>query len=127
MITSTEQDSLRTQLDELLQNREVAGWFSKAWEVQTEVPILLPDGAENRVDRLLLNGRKAVIVDFKTGEPDKRDQKQVLEYIDVLRKMNFIEVEGYLLYVRTSELVAVGQRKLKVVKKKDDHQLGLGI
>jgi ATP-dependent helicase/nuclease subunit A len=74
-----------------------------------------------------LNGRKAVIVDFKTGEPDKRDQKQVLEYIDVLRKMNFIEVEGYLLYVRTGELVAVGQRKLKVVKKKDDNQLGLGI
>jgi ATP-dependent helicase/nuclease subunit A len=127
MITAVEQDSLRTQLDELLQNREVAGWFSKEWEVHTEVPILLPDGAENRVDRLLLNGRKAVIVDFKTGEPDKHDQKQVLEYIDVLRKMNFIEVEGYLLYVRTGELAAVGQRKLKVVKKKDDNQLGLGI
>lgn len=134
MISESDKDTLRTQLDELLQNQEVAGWFSKEWDVRTEVPILLPDGAESspkdssrRVDRLMLKDRKAVVVDFKTGEPGKSDQKQVLEYIEVLRKMNFIEVEGYLLYVRTGELIALGQRKVKVVKKKDDNQLGLGL
>ena len=68
-----------------------------------------------------------MVVDFKTGEKSSADQKQVSAYMEILRKMNFKEVEGYLLYTRDSEVISLGEGKIKVVKhKKDERQLGLG-
>lgn len=126
LITQSQKDSLSLQLQELLTNPQIASWFEAGWEVRTEVPILLPGGSENRIDRLLLKGKKAVVVDFKTGEPKKADQKQVQDYIDILRKMNFADVEGYLLYIRKAEVVTVLQGRIKTSKPKDKQQLGLG-
>ena len=107
VISREEQLALDLQLKELLANPQIASWFSPTWDVRTEIPILVPKGGESRIDRLLLDKRKAVIVDFKTGEPTKADQKQVQEYMDTLHKMNYAEVEGYLLYIKTSEVVSV--------------------
>ena len=55
------------------------------------------------------------------------DQKQVQAYMDILRKMNFTEVEGYVLYISGIDVVEVQTGKAKSVKKKDDNQLDLGI
>jgi ATP-dependent helicase/nuclease subunit A len=126
LITSDQKEIVNGQLHELLINSQVASWFDPSWEVRTEIPILLPSGLENRIDRLMLKDRKAVVVDFKTGIPSKADQKQVRDYIDILRKMNFAEVEGYVLYVRTKEVVSVVLGKIKSIKVRDENQLGLG-
>lgn len=126
LITHEQKEVINRQLQELLSNPQIASWFDPEWEVRTEVPILQPGGNENRIDRLLLKGKKAVVVDFKTGEPTKADQKQVQDYIDILRKMNFVEVSGYLLYIKKGEVVSVLQGKIKTTKPKDEHQLGLG-
>ena len=58
------------QLDELLNQPVIARWFTPDWKVKTEVPILLPGGGESRIDRLMINGTKAIVVDFKTGEKE---------------------------------------------------------
>ena len=126
LITSDDRDTLGAQLTELLMNPQVASWFDPQWDVRTEIPILLPSGLENRIDRLMLKGKKAVVVDFKTGIPSTADQKQVRDYIDILRKMNFADVEGYVLYIRTREVVSVVQGKVRSIKVKDENQLGLG-
>lgn len=126
LITSDQKDIVGEELRELLVNPQVASWFDPSWEVKTEIPILLPSGLENRIDRLMLKDRKAVVVDFKTGVPSKADQKQVRDYIEILRKMNFADVEGYVLYIRTREVVSVIQGKVKSLKVKDENQLGLG-
>lgn len=125
LITQEEKTELQGQLETLFNIPQIAGWFSSEWEVRTEIPILSPDGSENRIDRLLIKGKKAIVVDFKTGEPLKSDQAQVLTYIDILRKMNFIDVEGYLLYIKHREVVSVSASKVKVTKKKDENQISL--
>ncbi len=122
-ITHEERNPLYDQLQELMRIPPVASWFSPEWEVRTEIPILLPDGTENRIDRLLINGKRAIIIDFKTGEPLKSDQRQVLTYIEILRKMNFLDVEGYLLYIKYKQVVSVSPGKVKVSKKKDENQI----
>nr|WP_276369003.1 UvrD-helicase domain-containing protein [Chryseolinea sp. H1M3-3] len=123
LIIQEEKIPLYEQLRELLTIPQVASWFSNDWDVRTEIPILLPDGAENRIDRLLIKDKKAIIVDFKTGEPLKSDQRQVLTYMDILRKMNFIDVEGYLLYIRDKQVVTVTAERLKVSKRRDENQI----
>jgi len=126
LITREEQTDLDQRLTELLTNPQIASWFDTTWTVRTEIPILIPGGSESRIDRLLLNGKQAVVVDFKTGEPARADQKQVQEYMETLRKMNFVDVEGFLLYIKTSEVVSINTGRVKTVKSKDKHQLGLG-
>jgi ATP-dependent exoDNAse (exonuclease V) beta subunit len=125
-ISPEQANDLEPALNELFALPKVASWFSDDWEVRTESPILLPSGAENRIDRLLIRNRTAVVVDFKTGNPSRHDQIQVQEYIDVLHKMNYIEVEGYLLYLKSKEIVQVQNGKPRAATKvKDRNQLGL--
>ena len=128
LIGEEEKKSLAKQLGELLSNPKVANWFGRDWEVRTEVPILLPGGQENRIDRLVTKSKQAVVIDFKTGARKKSDEKQVLEYIDILHKMNFTDVEGYLLYLSENAIaeVKVGGRPKLVQKVKDRDQLELG-
>ncbi|NJM24522.1 MAG: hypothetical protein HC859_02330 [Bacteroidia bacterium] len=125
LITEQEKGEVFGQLQQLLEHPIVGPWFEPGWEVRTEVPILLPGGEENRIDRLLLKGRQAVVIDFKTGSPAKADQRQVVAYMDVLRQMNFSEVKGYLLYISTGEVVPVPPGRPKVSRQRDASQLGL--
>jgi ATP-dependent helicase/nuclease subunit A len=125
LILEKEKAAIQHQLDKLMLHPVVGPWFSDDWNVRTEVPILLPGGAENRIDRLITRDHQAIVVDFKTGEKSRADQRQVLEEMQILRKMNFTEVEGYLLYTRDLEVMEVHEGKIKLVKKKDESQLGL--
>jgi ATP-dependent helicase/nuclease subunit A len=95
--------------------------------VRTEVPILLPGGAESRIDRLMLKGKTAIVVDFKTGDPSRADQQQVFTYMQTLHQMNFFDVSGYLVYLKTMQVVSVPPGKVKTVKRKDENQLGLNL
>jgi ATP-dependent helicase/nuclease subunit A len=125
LIIDSEREEVYRQISELLQHPVVASWFSRAWEVRTEAPILLPGGKENRIDRLLTRDNQAVVIDFKTGEPSRNDQKQVMEYTDILRKMNFTSVDGYILYVKNGDIVTVTNQKVRKTKTKDENQLGI--
>jgi hypothetical protein len=116
---------VREQLDILLTNPQVASWFDTDWEVRTEVPVLVPGGSESRIDRLLIRDKKAIIIDFKTGEPSKGDQKQVQDYMAILRKMNFTTIEGFLLYLKDGSILSVPSGKLKIARPRDKQQLDL--
>ena len=133
LITEADRKSLAKQLDLLFSQPQIKDWFSKAWDVRTEVPILLPGGEENRIDRLMIKAdlpdrqeKKAIVVDFKTGERNRHDQNQVLDYVNILRQMNFTEVEGYVLYLRDMEVINVAEHAVKSTKRRENKdQLGL--
>jgi len=127
VITVDEKPAIAGLMDELFANSMIENWFVKDWDVRTEVPILLPGEGDSRIDRLMISGNRAVVVDFKTGEPSKSDLLQVASYIDTLYKMNFTEVEGFLLYIKSGEVVSVPAGKVINVSKKDDSQLWIGI
>jgi hypothetical protein len=128
LITAEQRQPVEKQLRELLVHPKIADWFSRSWDVRTEVPILVPDAPESRIDRLLTRDRIAVVIDFKTGARNKTDEKQVLEYMEILRRMNFIQVEGYLVYLAGNEIAEVkagGKPKL-LQRTKNRDQLDLG-
>ncbi|MDL5047971.1 UvrD-helicase domain-containing protein [Oscillatoria amoena NRMC-F 0135] len=127
LIVHNQVDQVKEELNKLFENSLVASWFDRGWTVQTEVSILVPEEGESRVDRLMMKGDKAVVVDFKTGVTTKTDQRQVLNYMDILRQMNFTDVEGYLFYTSSGEVMEVKSGKAKSKKRKDDNQLDLGL
>lgn len=120
-IPAADIDAVEKMFAEALENPMVAEWFSDQWTVQNEVTILLPDQQMLRIDRLLTREKKAIVIDFKTGEPKKQDQHQVHHYTKVLTQMGY-ESEGYLLYLVSGDVVPVlppGKPK-----KKNTQQLG---
>jgi ATP-dependent helicase/nuclease subunit A len=125
IINEQEKPVIRELVDELFANQTIAAWFDKTWAVRTEVPVLLPGGEESRIDRLMIKDKQAVVVDFKTGNSTKTDIQQVNGYLETLRKMNFQEVSGYLLYIRTGEVVQVPSGKSTKTTKQNKSQLGL--
>lgn len=129
MLVASDITTLKEELDHVLSLPEVAPWFDPLWQVQTEVPILLPDGSSIRLDRLLTKDKQAVIIDFKTGSEQRADTKQVWEYMQVLHQMNFIDVKGYLLYVKTRTVIEVTNPTAPKVsaKTKNKDQLSLGL
>ncbi|MBI1769618.1 MAG: UvrD-helicase domain-containing protein [Bacteroidetes bacterium] len=122
VIHQHEKEILIKLMDTMMGNPQVARWFSPEWEVRNEAHSLLPNGTENRIDRLLLKGKQAVVIDFKTGKPKKEDQKQVGEYCNMLNQMGFSS-EGYLFYLAEGDVVNVVPPKTS--KKKNENQLGL--
>jgi len=117
--------AVQTQFNTLLQNELVASWFDPTWEVRTEAPILSPGKPDVRVDRIMLKENQAVVVDYKTGEPRQSDEEQVAAYMKILREMNYVNVEGYLLYVNTGTVVKIDLTKAARKNVKDQNQLDL--
>jgi ATP-dependent exoDNAse (exonuclease V) beta subunit len=124
LTTSKELASIKEQFLKLLNQKQIASWFTTSWEVRTESPILSPVGPDVRVDRVMIKDDHAIVVDYKSGEPRQKDEEQVERYMKILREMNFTKVEGYLLYLATGTVVEVVPSS---TKGKENNQLGLGL
>jgi len=97
---------LEQQLTALFSHPQVKSWFNSDWEVKKEAAILTPSGKVFRPDRVLLQPGRAVVIDFKTGEQQVHHAQQIQAYAALLSAMGYAQVEGYLLYTETGEVVA---------------------
>lgn len=90
---------------------EVKEWFDGTYQLYNECTILTKDETgivrQNRPDRVMINGEKTIVVDFKFGMHHSAHEKQVKKYMDLLTKMGFKNVEGYLWYVTNSDIKKV--------------------
>ena len=78
------------------------GWFvTEGVRILNEAPLLGPDGAELRPDRVVLRSDgSAAVIDYKFGEPEKEHVRQVRSYMDVYRALGHAPVTGTLWYIR---------------------------
>lgn len=105
-ITLEDKRRYHTILTNLWQNDQVKSWFDGQGTVKTEVVVLPKHGETKRMDRVILKGETAIVIDFKSGEEKTGDKHQVSEYIKLLREMGY-RVEGFLLYLKSATVVAV--------------------
>jgi ATP-dependent helicase/nuclease subunit A len=94
----------------LLSNQQVLSWFHPQWKILTEAEIILPGGISKRPDRIMTKDDQTIILDYKFGEKEDPSHKsQVLQYADLLRKMGYPRVEGYLWYAMMGKIVNVSK------------------
>lgn len=89
----------------------VKDWFNGKFRLFNETSILFRENGvmqTRRPDRVMImpDGR-AVVVDFKFGTEREEYMHQVQEYMDLLRKMGFKNVEGYIWYVYKNKLTHI--------------------
>jgi ATP-dependent helicase/nuclease subunit A len=110
-LVTEEESEIQQVLQSLWAIPQVADWFSKNWTVKTEAPLLVPQFNPERIDRVLFKetnqGKKAIVIDYKSGEKRSADKTQVLHYAQHLGQMGYTDVEGYLLYLYPVDVVAV--------------------
>jgi hypothetical protein len=98
---------LSGMLDRLWSNDRINNWFSGDLTIKTEVPVLPDKGNIKRMDRVMIKDDLAIVVDYKTGEKRSSDINQVKDYKNILRRMGYKKIEGYVLYLHNEELVEV--------------------
>lgn len=102
-LTASEAAHLNATIDKALSDATVRGWFSGRWQrIRNEARIILPaSNAVRRPDRVMIDGSRAVVVDYKFGERETAGHReQIREYCRLLREMGHTRTEGYLWYVK---------------------------
>ena len=97
-------EKLQQLLEKRLNNPKVAEWFSPQWELYNECSIIHTNPVTGEVmthrpDRVMMQGDKVVVVDFKFGKPRPEYHDQIREYIHLLQQMGHAQVTGYLWFV----------------------------
>ena len=105
LLSSTEATELLAQINNALNNPTAAEWFDKHWQaVHTECEIITPKGEIKRPDRVMIDGNRAVVVDYKFGKRNGEHRKQIVEYKQLIEKMGYSSIEGYIWYVREGKI-----------------------
>ena len=83
---------------------QVKKWYDGTWRLFNECDIIWMENGElrnRRPDRVMMKGEQLVVVDFKFGKPDKKYNRQVKDYMQLLARMGYEskQIEGYLWYV----------------------------
>ena len=87
----------------------VGEWFNGKYQILNERNLLTKDKIL-RPDRIMIKGRKALIVDYKWGDKmTERYHRQIKRYAGTLKKCGFDVVEGYIWYLNLNEAEKVGE------------------
>ena len=95
-------ERITTMLRRRLEHPKVAEWFDGHWTLFNECTILSIEGGEvieRRPDRVMTDGTKWVVVDFKFGRPNPEYHDQVRQYMQLIEAMGHKNVQGFLWYV----------------------------
>ena len=107
-LSETERSEIFEEIAEMLSLPEVADWYSGKYIVLNEVQTLDPEWGFSRPDRIMIDGNKAIVVDYKFGEAeDTKYRRQVHRYVKLLQKMEFSDVKGYIYYVKLKKIEQV--------------------
>jgi ATP-dependent helicase/nuclease subunit A len=104
-LNSTEMGEIRNEILAFLSLEPVKNWFSGEWKVFKERDIITCNGQLKRPDRAMIKGGQITVIDYKTGLTKRKEhEKQIREYLDLVKEMGYQDVTGFLCYVRLKEI-----------------------
>ncbi|WP_298531873.1 exodeoxyribonuclease V subunit beta [uncultured Algibacter sp.] len=100
LISQQQSIFLKQTILQIVTHKELKNYFISKNKVYNERDIISKEGIILRPDRIVLNSEnEAVILDYKTGLPDKMHQQQLQSYQDVLEDMNISVKRKILIYI----------------------------
>ena len=108
-ISEKEAGEYYTEIEKMINDKEVANWFDGSYRVINERNILTngPHGIK-RPDRIMIKDGQLVVVDYKSGEQESEKHKmQMRSYITLLKQCGYTNVKGFLWYTRFNKRIAV--------------------
>ena len=78
---------------------QLSPYFSEGATILNELSIIDEEGKAHRPDRVAIIENEVMVFDYKTGASNQKDDKQLKNYISLIRKMGYEKVNGRLLYI----------------------------
>ncbi len=100
-------EKITQQIQSIIKHPAINEYFQIDYKVDNEMHLIAPDGSLYRIDRIMTTDEKAVIIDYKTGNPLNKHKHQVEHYAYLLHDMGYEKVEGYLLYTEGPRLTQI--------------------
>lgn len=106
-ITAEEGEQLKAIVSDKFRQAPVDEWFNTAYKSLNEITIREGD-REWRPDKVILKGQAVEVIDYKFGiHEDPRYVLQVSAYKNVLKRMGYQNVKGFLWFVALDKIVKV--------------------
>lgn len=104
------EEEIRTLTRKAFAGAQVQDWYSGRWRLFNECAIIYKEEGElqsRRPDRVMMLDEQVVVVDFKFGRRNKKYNKQVQGYMQLLTRMGYSNLTGYLWYVEEEAIEQV--------------------
>ena len=99
-INEKQKEELAILMNSIVEHPKLKDYFSEYVTIYNERDIITKNGIMLRPDRLALNDKnEVVIIDYKTGKPDKKHAQQLQTYQDALEDMSFFVTHKILIYI----------------------------
>ena len=105
IINLKEHDEIVKILNQLTQHKQLSKYYEHNNRVFNEQEIMTVDKKIIIPDRLVLLNNKITIIDYKTGKPDKKYHRQILNYAEGLKNLNYTIDKKLLVYIDKEILV----------------------
>ncbi|MCO6174597.1 UvrD-helicase domain-containing protein [Flavobacterium sp. NRK F10] len=98
LITMGQQKEVKEVLVQIVTHPELHEFFNSEGEIYNERTIIDQQLGNIKPDRVVVEERKAYLLDYKTGDKKEEHIRQVLSYTSALEKMGFSVVKKVLVY-----------------------------
>jgi ATP-dependent exoDNAse (exonuclease V) beta subunit len=78
--------------------------LNNSTEILREQAIVVSENETKRPDLIIKKENETLVLDYKTGMPNGKYIKQLKNYCETLREMNFPNVKGYVFYTGSKQL-----------------------
>ena len=99
VIDTNEAEQLTRIIRQVTEHPALKTFFSEDVLVKNETEVLLDTGEIVRPDRVVLFENQVVIIDYKTGEKEKKHFVQVNDYKQAFSTLGYKTVRGFLVYL----------------------------
>jgi len=99
ILSKADREGVAALVKTVIDHKKMKGYFKPGLRVKNEEEILLGNGKIIRPDRLIFEGKKVVVIDYKTGRIISDHKKQIEKYKEALQKMGYEEIVCVLAYV----------------------------
>ena len=107
-VSKSNEAALKDKLDALFNREDYLSLFDGDHSILSEQAIILGGNELIRPDKVIVKKNETIVLDYKTGLPSKKDEKQINEYKSALESMGYPKVSSYLFYTALDELRLVG-------------------
>lgn len=104
ILTETQKKRLESIIYKILTNKELEVFFEKDNKNYNEQIILLKNSPNLKPDRIAIKGKKAYILDYKTGSPQPKYHHQMESYAHILSQMGYDVEKKILVYLKEDSI-----------------------
>ena len=102
LIDQAESNDIKNILRRVVEHPALRDCFSKKVIVKNETELIdlsHKNIAFQRPDRVVIDGKKLTVIDYKTGEKDEKHQQQISHYANLFSKMGYKSINKMLVYI----------------------------